>query len=102
HGAVVARHVDRLRVAGEELDPVGLDQQVDDEGAAGLALAVQAVAAVDEERIRAEVVADRPARTPAFADAHGATPAPIRRPAAASSSSSRCAAGSSGSASATS
>ena len=49
--AVVARHVDRLRVAGEQLHAVGLDQQVDDEGASGLPLAVQAMTAVREERI---------------------------------------------------
>ena len=38
----VARHVDRLRVACEQLHMVGLDQQVDDEGASGLPLALQA------------------------------------------------------------
>jgi hypothetical protein len=44
--AVVARRFDRVRLGGEQLHAVGLDQQVDREGAAGLPLAVQAVAAV--------------------------------------------------------
>jgi hypothetical protein len=48
---VVAWHVDRLRLAGEQLDAVGLDQQVDHERTPGLALAVQAVAAVHEHRL---------------------------------------------------
>src|SRR5689334_16190830 len=100
--AVVAGNVHGPRVAGDELDPVGLDQQVDDERAAGLALAVQAVAAVGEEGIRRQPVADGAARAPAFANAHGLAPASIRRPSAASSSTSRRAARSSGSASATS
>jgi hypothetical protein len=55
---VVARKVDRLRLAGDQLDPVRLDQQVDHERAPGLALAVQAVAAVCEQRLRREPVAD--------------------------------------------
>ena len=61
HAAVVARHVDRLRRARQELDAVGLDQQVDDEGASGLALAVQAVTAMREERIGRKPVANRSA-----------------------------------------
>jgi hypothetical protein len=36
--AVVTRHVHGLRLSREQLDAVGLDQQVDHEGAAGLAL----------------------------------------------------------------
>jgi hypothetical protein len=71
HAAVVARHVDRLRVAGEHLDAIGLDQQVDHECAAGLALAVPAVTAVREERLVGEAIADRTAGTATFArDAH--------------------------------
>ncbi len=33
----IAIHVDRLRITGEHLDVVGLDQQVDHEGASGSA-----------------------------------------------------------------
>ena len=46
----------------EDLHAVGLDEQVDDEGAPGLPLAVQAVAAVDEHRLGRQPVAERPAR----------------------------------------
>src|SRR5262245_47190598 len=56
--AVVAGHIDRLWLAHEQLDAVGLDQQVDDERAAGLPLAVEAVAAMDEERLGREPVAN--------------------------------------------
>jgi hypothetical protein len=55
---VVARHVDRLRRGGKQLDPVRLDQQVDDECAPGLPLAVQAMTAMNEQRIRCEPVAN--------------------------------------------
>ena len=64
--AVVAGHVDRLRVARDELDPVGLDQQVDHEGASRLPLAAQAVAAVGEQRLGGEPVAHRAAGAAAF------------------------------------
>jgi hypothetical protein len=56
--AVVARHVHRLRPSGEQLDAVGLDQQVDHEGAARLPLTVQAVAAMDEERLGRQPIAN--------------------------------------------
>jgi hypothetical protein len=59
--AVVARHGDRLRLAREQFHTVGLDQQVDDESASGLPLAVQAVTAIREERIGQEPVANRSA-----------------------------------------
>jgi hypothetical protein len=59
--AIVARHVDRLRIAGGQVDAAGLDQQVDDESASGLALAVQAVTAMREERIGCESVANHSA-----------------------------------------
>ena len=52
----------QLRLAGEQLDAVGLDQQVDHEGAPRLPLAVQAVAAMDEERLGREPVANLTAR----------------------------------------
>src|SRR5690349_20062864 len=71
--SVVARNVDGLRLAGHDLDPVGLDKEVDDERATCLALAVQAVAAVDEERLARQPIAHRTARTATFAD-HGAEP----------------------------
>jgi hypothetical protein len=60
--ASAARHGDRLRLAGEELHSVGLDQQVDDECAPGLSLTVQAMTAMREERVGCEPVADRSAR----------------------------------------
>ena len=41
----------RCRIAREQLHAVGLDQQVDHERASGLPLAVQAMTAVDEERV---------------------------------------------------
>src|SRR4029450_10234221 len=62
--AIVARHVDLLRLSREQLDPVALDQQVDDERAAGLPLAIQAMTAVDEERLRRQPVANLSARAP--------------------------------------
>jgi hypothetical protein len=49
--AVVARRVDRMRLTGQHLNPVRLDKHVDHERAAGLPLAVQTVAAIDEERL---------------------------------------------------
>ena len=49
--AVISRNVDRPRLTRGHLDAVGLDQQVDHKGAAGLPLAVQAVAAMDDERL---------------------------------------------------
>src|SRR5215203_2493708 len=69
--AVVARHVDRLRGAREQLHAVGFDQQVDDEGASGLALTVHAMTAMREERIGRKPVANRSAGTTAHTwDAH--------------------------------
>jgi hypothetical protein len=59
--AIVARHLDWLRVAREQLHTVGLDQQVDNECASGLPLAVQAVTAMREERIGRKPVANRSA-----------------------------------------
>src|SRR5207248_103027 len=64
--AAAARNVDRLRLAREQLDAVGLDQQVDDERAAGLPLAIQAVAAVREERLGRKPVANLSAPAAAF------------------------------------
>jgi hypothetical protein len=72
---VVARYLDRVRPPRGQLHAVGLDQQVDHEGAAGLALAVQAVAAMDEQRLGRKPVPNRAARTPALAlDGHVADP----------------------------
>ena len=71
HASVVAGHVDRLRGPGEQFYTVGLDQQVDDESASGLPLAVQAVTAVREERIGRKPVANRTASAAALTwDAH--------------------------------
>src|SRR5205809_2235807 len=50
-----------MRDPGEQFYPVGLDQQVDDERASGLPLAVQAVTTVREERIGCQPVANRSA-----------------------------------------
>jgi hypothetical protein len=64
--AVITRNVHGLRVACQQRYPVGFDQQVDHEGAAGLPLAVQAVATVDEQRIRGKPVANLSAGAAAF------------------------------------
>src|SRR5208337_4325208 len=56
--AAVGRNRNGLRLAREHLDPVGLDQRIDDEGAASLPLAVLAVAAVNEHRLRTEPIAN--------------------------------------------
>src|SRR6185437_7640493 len=64
--AVVARRLYGFRLAPEQRDTVGLDQEVDHESASGLALAVEAVAAVDEERIGGQPVANRTTGAAAF------------------------------------
>jgi trans-2,3-dihydro-3-hydroxyanthranilate isomerase len=70
--AVVARHVDRLWIAREQLHAVGLDQQVDDESASGLPLAVQAVTAMCEKRIGRKPVPNCSAGAATLTwDAHG-------------------------------
>jgi len=46
------RRVDRLRCDCEDLDTLGLHQEMDGEGAAGLTLTVQAMTAIDEERLQ--------------------------------------------------
>jgi hypothetical protein len=56
--ATERRRVDDLRRAGQELDPVGLDQGVEHEGRASLALAPAAVAAMDEQRPAGQAVAN--------------------------------------------
>ncbi len=50
HAAVVTRRIDRLRRFGDNLDALGLDEEIDNERAAGLALTVQTVAAMNEQR----------------------------------------------------
>jgi hypothetical protein len=62
---LIERDVDGDRLP-RHLDPVALDQEVDHEGAAGLPLAAEAVAAMDEQRLRREPIANRAARAPAF------------------------------------
>src|SRR5262249_42035330 len=54
--AVVPRRLHRLRLASEQLDAVGLDQEVDHKRASGLPLAVEAVAAMDKERLGGQPV----------------------------------------------
>jgi hypothetical protein len=66
--AVVARHVDGLRLAAHDLDAVGLDQDVDDERATGLPLAVEAVAAMHEKRVARQPVANRSTGATALAN----------------------------------
>src|SRR5207237_7741486 len=81
HAAVVARDVDRLRLVGEKLHAFGLDEQVDDERATCLPLAVQAVAAVHEETLGRQPVPDRSAGATAFAGrAHAQTLADVPVP----------------------
>src|SRR5262245_25396084 len=55
------RHGDGHRLAAD-LHSIALDERVDRERAAGLTLAEQAVAAVNEHRIREELLANRAAR----------------------------------------
>jgi hypothetical protein len=61
-----ARNRDHLRLAAEELDSVGLDQDVDDECAPRLPLTIQAMTAMDEERIGGKPVPNLSARAAAF------------------------------------
>jgi hypothetical protein len=51
----------RLRLTREHLDAIRLEQQVDDERASRLPLAVQAVTAIDEHRLGRQPVANRSA-----------------------------------------
>src|SRR5215213_10203993 len=76
--AAATRDGDGLRLAGEKLHSVGLDQDVDHERAARLSLAVQAVAAVDEEGIGREAVANGAAGTTAV-EGHGTTSTTARQ-----------------------
>ena len=55
--ATVGRHRAGDRIAGQQLDPIGLDQRVEHERGAGLALAILAVAAMHEHRFRVHAVA---------------------------------------------
>jgi hypothetical protein len=64
--AAVGGNDDPPRCALQKRDLIRLDQGVEHEGAAGLALAVAAMAAVHEHRRRREPIAHRPARAPAF------------------------------------
>src|SRR5689334_1800042 len=75
--SVVARHVDELWLPCQDLDAVERDQRVDDEGAARLPLAIEAMAAVHEERIARQSVANGSACAATLAD-H--TPEPTRAP----------------------
>src|SRR6185437_4272582 len=63
--AAASRDGDGDRLLPEQLDPVGLDEDVDHERATGLLLTVEAVTAMDEERLRRQAVADRAARATA-------------------------------------
>jgi hypothetical protein len=49
---VVPRRIDGLGCSREQLDTLRLDEQIDDEGAAGLTLTVQTMATVNEQRLR--------------------------------------------------
>src|SRR4029453_6617655 len=56
--AAVRRRVHYFRRSAEQSEPVGLDHRVDDERAAGLALAPATMAAVHEDRPAGHPVAD--------------------------------------------
>src|SRR5690606_31778127 len=58
-------HLDRHGRGRLDLDPVGLDQRVDDEGTPGLALAFEAMAAMNEHRPRRKPISHRSASTAA-------------------------------------
>src|SRR5271165_1635774 len=64
--SAVGRNRDGLGLALELLDPVGLDQRVDHEGAPRLPLTVLAMAAMDEHRPRRQPIAHSSARAAAF------------------------------------
>ena len=73
--AAVGRHGDRLRMAGQHADPIGLDERVKNKSAARLSLAIAAMAAMNEHRLGREPVADRSARAATVArDAHRGEP----------------------------
>jgi hypothetical protein len=65
--AVVAWRFNEMRCSLEDLHGVSLDEQVDDERAACLALAVQAVTAMDEHGLVHQPIPNSPARAPALA-----------------------------------
>ena len=70
--AVVAWDLDRLRIPSDQLHAACLDDQIDHKGASSLALTVQAMTAMDEERIGLKSVPNRAAGTAAFTKrAHG-------------------------------
>jgi len=72
-GTIVTRRVDRLRRARGDLDPLCLNQQVDDERTPGLTLAVQTVATVNDQRLGKRAVPDGTARAAALTvSAHAA------------------------------
>ena len=48
--AAIGRHGDWFRNAGEQDDPVRLDERVEHEGASSLPLAIEAMTAVHEHR----------------------------------------------------
>lgn len=54
--AAVGRHRDGTESAGEQRDPVGLDQRVDHECAPRLPLTIAAVATMDEHRRASEPI----------------------------------------------
>jgi hypothetical protein len=61
-----AWHLDFVRFAREIFDARGFDQRIDGEGAAGLVLTIQAMAAMRKHRPRCEPIAHRAARAAAF------------------------------------
>jgi len=77
--AAVGGHGYGLGRAAEEFDPVGLDQGVDGEGAAGLPLAVEAVTAVGEHRRRGQTKPDLAAGAAAGEIAFGHLHVPVPR-----------------------
>jgi hypothetical protein len=79
---VVARDVDDVKVALEELESVGFDQRVDHERAPGLPLAIQAMAAVNDHRLAHEAIPHASARAASFVPRHPSDDLTSRRPCA--------------------
>src|SRR5262245_8358652 len=57
--AAVSRHCDWFWIAGEQDDPVCLDERIEHEGASSLPLAIEAMTAVHEHRRGVEPKRDR-------------------------------------------
>jgi hypothetical protein len=72
--AAIGRHGDWNWFAAKPLDPVRLDQRIQDKSAASLALAIQAVAAIHKHRCAREPIAHHAAGASAFKIGHPTHP----------------------------